>query len=61
MIIKKMNDHYEVLFNHIVVLSIDNTINNFREYLAGIEQEFNKELNKTLFSMANVDFKKTNT
>lgn len=50
MIIKKMNDHYEVLFNHIVVLSIDNTINNFREYLAGIEQEFNQELTKTLYS-----------
>lgn len=46
-----MGDHYEVLFNHALVISKDNAVNNFRQYLQAIEQEFNQELTKTLFSM----------
>jgi len=53
MLIKNMGDHYEVLLNNLVILGHETPLENFKQYLQDIYKEFDQELTKTLFSMAN--------
>lgn len=48
-IIKNMGDHYQVLINHMVVLSKENPFENFRQYLHDVGKEFDTALSKSVF------------
>ncbi len=51
MIIKDTGDHYEVLFNHVVTIGKKAPLENFKQYLQDIFNEFDKEITRTIYSM----------